>query len=348
MAHDHRYNLQISEKISSALPQDAKTPVETPEKPVATPKTQTAEDIVPRPSELPPPPSLLKDKKPVEARKEQKPAPPAKPKIVPPKPVQKVQPPKAKPPTPPTAEKTKETKKESDGFVFSEVSLKSFVQGVKGTDTEDNSNQLDEAKSKEEATRKARLAKEKDLVESKKRELEEKKAIAATKQRELEGKKALAAAKKRELEEKKAAEEEKKKQLEEEKKEKEAQQAAISKKKLTREKEAKKTVNQAKPSATISLGLFNFGQQATKKPSAAPKGVPILTNWRQNRDGSLSGTISDSIQFRNGESVTTSFIDGVPVGDSVATTVSGSRYVFLSDKSLLLTFISIIHHFCIY
>ncbi len=120
-----------------------------------------------------------------------------------------------------------------------------------------------------------------------------------------------------------------------------APQDSITKKKTVEErqkaKEAKKKVTKAKPGATISLGLLGWGQQAgegtPKKVSAAPRGVPTLSRWRQNRDGSISGSISGSIAFRDGDAVTTSPIRGKPVGGSVATTVSGSRYVFNKGHS---------------
>lgn len=235
----------------------------------------------------------------------------------------------------PPAEESKP--KETDNFVFSEVSLKSFVNDVKTTDkiTIDT----EEVSRKEEEERKQKLEKAKEFAEAKKREmqekraaalakereLEEKKAIAAAKQKELEERKAIAAAKQQELEEKKTAEEERKRRLEEEKRERDLQ-IAVAKKKAAEEKQRLRETNQAKPGATISLGLFGLGQASkSAMSSAAPQGVPTLSSWKQNRDGSVSGLISGSSSFRNGESITTSPIRGSVVGGSVVSTISGSK-----------------------
>jgi hypothetical protein len=95
---------------------------------------------------------------------------------------------------------------------------------------------------------------------------------------------------------------------------------------------AEKVITAAKPGATISLGFFNFGQNqeqssATKAVStSAPSGTPILTKWRQNRDGSISGFISKSKAFKEGESITTSPLKTKsPTGESIVTTISGSK-----------------------
>ncbi len=63
------------------------------------------------------------------------------------------------------------------------------------------------------------------------------------------------------------------------------------------------------------------------KAKAAPKGVPTLNQWSMNRDGSVSGKISGSPSFREGEQVTTSMIvNGRLESGQVVTTGSGSRY----------------------
>ena len=59
----------------------------------------------------------------------------------------------------------------------------------------------------------------------------------------------------------------------------------------------------------------------------APNGVPTISGWRLNGDGSVSGKITGSPNFRNGETVTTSPISkGRIEKGSVVQTGSGSRY----------------------
>jgi len=69
--------------------------------------------------------------------------------------------------------------------------------------------------------------------------------------------------------------------------------------------------------------------KVAKKSSApqAPNGVPTISGWRLNGDGSVSGKITGSPNFRNGETVTTSPISkGRIEKGSVVQTGSGSRY----------------------
>jgi len=69
---------------------------------------------------------------------------------------------------------------------------------------------------------------------------------------------------------------------------------------------------------------------------ASPKGVPIMNQWRQNADGSITGRISGSPNFSERESVTTSPIKGTPSGNTVVTTISGSNY-YLEGSGTVLT-----------
>ena len=127
--------------------------------------------------------------------------------------------------------------------------------------------------------------------------------------------------------------------------------ATIQLTRLAQEREAKKaleTAEQGTPRATFSLSaLFGFGSDEneekteTKKksniPSAktsrspvvrtAPRGVPSIGRWRQNRDKSITGFISGSPAFSDGERVTTSPIakGNVSAGEVVVTS-SGTRY----------------------
>jgi hypothetical protein len=96
-----------------------------------------------------------------------------------------------------------------------------------------------------------------------------------------------------------------------------------------RAKEAVEKIQQAKPGATISLGLFGFASKDVpsepKKLSIAPRGVATISNWRQNRDGSITGFISGSASFNDGEKITTSPITSEAIGGTLVSTVSGSR-----------------------
>ena len=95
--------------------------------------------------------------------------------------------------------------------------------------------------------------------------------------------------------------------------------------------EAKAVVSKAKRGSTISL--FNFGGDKSDAPpvstpvsTSAPRGVPVISRWKQTRDGSITGVISGSSSFRDGDPVTTSPITGKAVGGAVVTTKSGSKY----------------------
>jgi hypothetical protein len=106
-------------------------------------------------------------------------------------------------------------------------------------------------------------------------------------------------------------------------------------------KEAEEAIKSAKPRSTISLfGLGGFGGSsdddddkakatATVKKTA-PRGVPTITKWRKNNDGSVTGNISGSPKFSEGERITTSpIVSGTLAAGEVVITGSGSRY-FLS------------------
>ena len=166
---------------------------------------------------------------------------------------------------------------------------------------------------------------------------EEKRAAA---QAAAEARKALAEERKAAAQ---AAAEEKKREAE---RKREAMKAAAEARKkeaeakrssAARKKEAAKAVNTAKPSSTISLGFLGFGgDKSDQKPvaktvSAAPRGVPTISRWRKNRDGSITGEIYGSRAFGEGESVTTSPITTEPVDGAVVQTTSGSKY-YLEPK----------------
>jgi len=121
--------------------------------------------------------------------------------------------------------------------------------------------------------------------------------------------------------------EERKRQLAEQKKLEQQQKASQAQKK----QEAKAVVSKAPRGSTISL--FNFGGDKSDAPpvstpvsTSAPQGVPVISRWKQARDGSITGVISGSSSFRDGDPVTTSPITGKAVGGAVVTTKSGSKY----------------------
>lgn len=117
--------------------------------------------------------------------------------------------------------------------------------------------------------------------------------------------------------------------------------AAATAKKQALAKKSEKVVSDASPRSTISLGFLNFGGNSDSsgnggqppKPAAkAPPGVPTMSRWRQNRDGSITGVISGSKSYRPGESVTTSPINGKAADGTVVQTSSGSKY-YLAPKN---------------
>ena len=59
---------------------------------------------------------------------------------------------------------------------------------------------------------------------------------------------------------------------------------------------------------------------------ASPKNVPIMRKWKQNANGSISGIISGSDEYKEDEFVTTSPMKGTPTANKVATTKNGSKY----------------------
>lgn len=91
---------------------------------------------------------------------------------------------------------------------------------------------------------------------------------------------------------------------------------------------------------TISLGIFNFGNStniAETSSSSVVKnlnpGVPVLSKWKRNADGSITGNVSQSASFADGESITTSQLKTKdPIGNSLVQTISGSKYFLKGDS----------------
>ena len=209
------------------------------------------------------------------------------------------------------------------------------------------------AEAKKEAARAA--------AEARKREAEEKReaarAAAEARKREAEEKReaarAAAEAKKKETEEKRKALAEERKALAEEKRqaaiaavEAKKREAKSKKQASSQAKQAQKAMETAKPGATISLGFLNFGKsnesqeappvqpngkKSAKKMTSAPRGTPTMYNWRQNRDGSITGKISGAAAYSDGESVTTSPLATDADFGALVETTSGSKY-YLAEK----------------
>ena len=122
---------------------------------------------------------------------------------------------------------------------------------------------------------------------------------------------------------------------------------------LAKERDAKvalEATEQAKPRSTFSLtALFGLDKKDDETPAnsaevkqslapaksvqrkassaKAPRGVPTMDSWRQNRDKSITGIISGSASFPDGEKITTSPIaKGTIDSGEVVFTKSGSKY----------------------
>ena len=228
---------------------------------------------------------------------------------------------------------------------------------AKAAQAEARKQAAEEAKAKQEAAIAARTQAEED----RKRAADEAKAkkeaeIAARKQADEDRKRAA-----QEFAEQRAAEAEARKQKELERKR--QQQAAATGKKASRvvvpprrkQQQQKQQQIPAKKEAPApsaprpTFSLFGFGGSATSEPKeetpaatavvastpptrnapSAPRGVPTIAKWKFDpSDNTISGFISGSSAFKDGEPVTTSAIVGDAIANSVVRTKSGSRYVF--------------------
>ena len=74
------------------------------------------------------------------------------------------------------------------------------------------------------------------------------------------------------------------------------------------------------------------GSPAKPSVSTAPRGVPTINKWKLNSDNTISGFISGSSSFKDGEPVTTSPITGSASSGSVVQTKSKSNY-FLGEPA---------------
>jgi len=160
---------------------------------------------------------------------------------------------------------------------------------------------------------------------------------AAKKQQVAEERKqaaAEAAAKKQQLAEER-------KQLAEQKRQEAQQRKLDSTETQQKKQQAVKAVSKASRGGTISLFGFGGGKPdsgdsptvSAKSAPNAPRGVPVISKWKQARDGSITGVISGSRDFEDGAPVTTSPIKGSGAGGTVVTTKSGSRYFLEGGKA---------------
>ena len=217
----------------------------------------------------------------------------------------------------------------------------------------DKAKQQASAKAEAERKRKAAAEQKAAVAAAKKSEMERKKqeaearkrqaaAAASNKKSEVEAKKreaaAAAAAKKAEMEAKKQAEQQRREAAAKAKLAKvQAKTAAKAKPspppKPATDPDVFRSISQSVSSATINLlGLGKSDLEELPAPGAkstkkAPMGVPTLSRWRQNSDKSITGLVSGSRGFGDGQRITTSPIASGTIGPGeVIKTGSGSRY----------------------
>jgi hypothetical protein len=87
------------------------------------------------------------------------------------------------------------------------------------------------------------------------------------------------------------------------------------------------TVAIQKPRGTISLDFLSGEKDALVNGDASTNydGVPILYDWVQYIDGSISGKVKGSKSFKDGSNVSTSPIEGRALFGSVVMTASGNK-----------------------
>ena len=175
------------------------------------------------------------------------------------------------------------------------------------------------AAAKEQAEAALKAKKEREEAKERQREEESKKKEEQARARAAEAKARAEAAAKAQKEQ----EDTRNRQRAQDAKRKEVE--AMARAKAAQQSKQENAVQQAKPGATIRLfNFFGSGDEevATVNP---PKGVPVLSKWRKNSDGSISGIISGSPAYVDGDAISTSPIKGEAISGAVVTTQSGSR-----------------------
>lgn len=85
--------------------------------------------------------------------------------------------------------------------------------------------------------------------------------------------------------------------------------------------------SQTKPAAKPAANKFGgMAKPAVGAAAAKNDGIPVLSNWKQEADGSITGNISNSKVFRKGQKITTSPVRKGAKAGTVVTTSSGSKY----------------------
>lgn len=86
-----------------------------------------------------------------------------------------------------------------------------------------------------------------------------------------------------------------------------------------------KASGNGKTSATATVSSRSLSSMLFGSLGDSPK-IPTLSNWEQNKDGSITGYVFNRIGFRDGTLVTTSPIKGPARPGRVITTTTGSKY----------------------
>jgi hypothetical protein len=162
-----------------------------------------------------------------------------------------------------------------------------------------------------------------EAVARKKEEAEAKAEVAARKKEEqLKAQQSKAEAAARKKEEQLQAQQSKAEAAA--RKKEEQSQARQAKTKAATLKQQSGTISLGSSSDSSSPGLFSFGKGASKPPA----GVPVITRWKRNSDGTVTGLISGAKSFKEGEKVTTSKLAAgqTPASGKLVVTNSGSKY----------------------
>ena len=89
-------------------------------------------------------------------------------------------------------------------------------------------------------------------------------------------------------------------------------------------KKASKAVPKARK-ASPTFSLFGGGS-SPKKAAKAASPYPIVSKFTQGRDGSITGVVRNSKNFKTGAKITTSPVKKGAKAGEVVTTSSGSKY----------------------
>ena len=94
------------------------------------------------------------------------------------------------------------------------------------------------------------------------------------------------------------------------------------------------SINAQAKQAAAPKPFFSFGGApaaskvaSPQKPSVVANNIPVLSNWKQNPNGSITGLVSNSKQFKAGTEITTSPVPKGAKKGAVVKTGSGSQYL---------------------